>query len=280
MKHLQRNLFIGLGGIGIKTILETKAQVLNHCSKEGVIPSCVGFLGIDTDVTALDCSVASKCGVVCLSPHERFYAGGFHAKEYYCHHKSELTWIPKQNVQKLVPLTHGSGMVRSNGRFAFMYHHRNLFDHLKRLLFENMCSVTGCGHSIKIHIVFSLHGGTGSGMFVDMAYLIREVARGLGIKIFLKGYGVMPGVSMGERDTWHAKDSMLSNTYAALRELDYLMSLNPASGNSIKMPWMDNRTSETPFDNMILVDNVNANGFRLRRTNDMIQVLSMALMDL
>ena len=287
MKHLQRNLFIGLGGIGVKTIVETKAQFLNHCSQNEALPSGVEFLGVDTDMTALGYSVSSKCGEVRLSPRELFCASVFNAREYFYAHKSDMTWMPKQNLDRLVGhMDRGAGTVRSNGRFAFMYHHKNLFDHICMSLDSLMspslvlpddivyCE-TGKVDYINVHVVFSLCGGTGSGMFLDVAYLIREIARESNLNIHLKGYGVLPGVFMSEMpypNIWFQ-----SNTYAALRELDYLSSSNFLAETGIKMPWMDNSTSDAPFDSMILVDNVNANGLRLR-PNDMMQMLSMALM--
>ncbi len=287
MKHLQRNLFIGLGGIGVKTIVETKAQFLNHCSQNEALPSGVEFLGVDTDMTALGYSVSSKCGEVRLSPRELFCASVFNAREYFYAHKSDMTWMPKQNLDRLVGhMDRGAGTVRSNGRFAFMYHRKNLFDHICMSLDSLMspslvlpddivyCE-TGKVDYINVHVVFSLCGGTGSGMFLDVAYLIREIARESNLNIHLKGYGVLPGVFMSEMpypNIWFQ-----SNTYAALRELDYLSSSNFLAETGIKMPWMDNSTSDAPFDSMILVDNVNANGLRLR-PNDMMQMLSMALM--
>ena len=287
MKHLQRNLFIGLGGIGVKTIVETKAQFLNHCSQNEALPSGVEFLGVDTDMTALGYSVSSKCGEVRLSPRELFCASVFNAREYFYAHKSDMTWMPKQNLDRLVGhMDRGAGTVRSNGRFAFMYHHKNLFHHICMSLDSLMspslvlpddivyCE-TGKVDYINVHVVFSLCGGTGSGMFLDVAYLIREIARESNLNIHLKGYGVLPGVFMSEMpypNIWFQ-----SNTYAALRELDYLSSSNFLAETGIKMPWMDNSTSDAPFDSMILVDNVNANGLRLR-PNDMMQMLSMALM--
>ena len=287
MKHLQRNLFIGLGGIGVKTIVETKAQFLNHCSQNEALPSGVEFLGVDTDMTALGYSVSSKCGEVRLSPRELFCASVFNAREYFYAHKSDMTWMPKQNLDRLVGhMDRGAGTVRSNGRFAFMYHHKNLFHHICMSLDSLMspslvlpddivyCE-TGKVDYINVHVVFSLCGGTGSGMFLDVAYLIREIARESNLNIHLKGYGVLPGVFMSEMpypNIW-----LQSNTYAALRELDYLSSSNFLAETGIKMPWMDNSTSDAPFDSMILVDNVNANGLRLR-PNDMMQMLSMALM--
>lgn len=71
-------------------------------------------------------------------------------------------------------------------------------------------------HSIEkplVYVVGSLGGGTGSGTFLDIAYLIRDA---LANQVELHGVFMVPNLGLSD-------DVIYSNTVCALKELDYYM---------------------------------------------------------
>lgn len=69
---------------------------------------------------------------------------------------------------------------------------------------------------LHVFVVGSLCGGTGSGMFLDVAYTLRKSYGNQGVQI--AGYLVMDPSLYGNTT------SMIANTYAALKELNYYTS--------------------------------------------------------
>ena len=160
-------------------------------------------------------------------------------------------------------MTAGAGQVRTNGRFAFTVN-RDLVaavvnDKLNAIqsahIIDNPKYELLSQSAPEIHIAFSICGGTGSGTFINMAYLLRQVASGCKIC----GYAVMPEV-------FHAMmkqgmERVSPNAYGALVDLDYLMS-RTWTDSPLKLEYLsDNHNVEitdTPFDSVVLIDNKNA----------------------
>ncbi len=286
MINVRRSVFIGLGGAGIRAILQVKALLLDHYGHEGELPPCFSFLGVDTDEHALENEARSKTGrKVRLLPHERFFAKVDDPRQYYQTNQERMTWMPKQNVNYLTSMSHGAGTMRSNGRMAFLYNHNKLqmkvtdtlYSVFNPFLQSKWGNIQFAQGPISVHVVFSLCGGTGSGMFLDFSYLLRERTYMINMPNNIHGYGIMPGVFMDESKHPVYAGRLLPNSYAALRELDYLMHLPTADGRGIKMPWMMMETNEHPFDDFVLVDNTCATGLRYHRISDLVEMLTQSL---
>ncbi len=290
-KNLRRSIFIGLGGTGIKSILKTKAILLDNYGKEGELPPMFTFLGIDTDFTEYEKSAKSKTvGEITLTAKERFSISVARPKQYYERSRMEMLWMPRQNIGCVTTLDRGAGQVRSNGRVAFMYNKAQLKTRLEQAISDVNSSNTydarwsdyqSLAHDnatkTEVHIVFSVCGGTGSGTFLDVAYLMRDIARDTCTDITINGYAVLPGVFMDEIRNVSEKSRVQPNAYGALRELDYLMSVT-SDNRLVKISWKPEETDETPFDSLVLVDNVNTQGVHYRKMSDLTEMLSLALL--
>jgi hypothetical protein len=118
--------------------------------------------------------------------------------------------------------------VRALGRLALVDHHRGITRRLEAELRE--CSrVEGLQQATRqsglpvrstvprVYVVAGLAGGTGGGMFLDVAYLVRQLLRDLGqpqaevVGLFLLPQG------RGEK----LRTPELANAYAALAELNH-----------------------------------------------------------
>lgn len=293
---LRRSLFIGLGGTGIKTILKTKSILMDNYRQGEELPPILGFLGIDTDSAEYDTTVECKQGKIKLSAKEKFSIGVANPIGFFNTGKRDFGWIPAQNQVFINTLDRGAGQVRTNGRLAFMFWRSQLKDKIISTLNDiNSASIDdekwknykamggGVDGAVKveIHLVFSICGGTGAGTFLDVAYLIREIAKENRFDITLNGYAVLPGVFKQEIKNLADKSRVEPNAYGALRDLDYLMSLNNGGEQkSFKLNWRtaSKETSELPFDSVALVDNKNAEGLVYKRMSDLTEMLSLVLL--
>lgn len=290
---LRRSIFIGLGGTGMKTILKTKSVLLDNYGQDGELPPLFAFIGIDTDSNEYELPTKSKKNdALTLSARERFSISVNNPKAYFENSKREMRWMPHQNQVFINTLNRGAGQIRSNGRLAFMYNRERLKERLRNALtdvrssesysekwrnYQALESGADGNACTEIHVVFSLSGGTGCGTFLDVAYLLREVARETNSDITINGYGVMPGVFLSEIKDPSAKSRVQPNAYGALRDLDYLMSLQ-TDERFVKVSWQTQETGELPFDSFVLIDNKNTEGICYKKMSDLTEMLSLALL--
>lgn len=110
----------------------------------------------------------------------------------------------------------------------------------------------GGQRSIDVHVAGSFAGGTGSGIFLDVAWLARAIARKLNIKIFLLGFFAMPSV-FGNNMERSAK------AFCAWRELNRMMTIRRTEGNGFRLKWGTQAdviydVDEVVYDHVYLID--------------------------
>ncbi|MFC3767453.1 tubulin-like doman-containing protein [Paenibacillus sp. GCM10012303] len=90
----------------------------------------------------------------------------------------------------------------------------------------------GTNKKLIVFLLTGLSGGTGSGCFLDIAYITRGlIERDYGDsgvdKINMFGYLFMPDVNLSNKSiSDHTREYIKKNGYAALKELDYWMNVN------------------------------------------------------
>lgn len=225
-KRIRRSLFIGLGGIGVETIRRTKAAFYEEYSETAETIPCIGFLGIDTDVFSLRGTVPGKEGDGKLSPDEQLFLRSWdNLAAIYQSQKEHFAWFPKENVPSLLSLSPDA--VRSKKRLLLSLNKEmvvaKLRDAVCRVAYSETDAVTILDAPFfEIHLVFSLAGGTGSGIFLDVAEIIQDILEETNIKANLIAYVFLPDAFSPMSST--CAGFMLKNSYAALLELDYRIS--------------------------------------------------------
>ncbi|HTU19254.1 MAG TPA: tubulin-like doman-containing protein [Gemmataceae bacterium] len=137
------------------------------------------------------------------------------------------SWLSSRMLYR-IPRSQVTTGVRALGRLAFCDNYRLI---LRRLQTElNACmnpdglasalSQTELGlrsNRVRVYVVTSLAGGSGSGMFLDVAYTVRTLLRQAGFtQPDVVGLFLLPSV-----DHSRTRIQTLGNTCAALRELSY-----------------------------------------------------------
>ena len=112
-----------------------------------------------------------------------------------------------------------------------------------------------------IYVICSICGGTGSGMFLDVAYMLRKIVGADPSTRRFIGMFVLPEVYEPVVENQHIK-RIYANAYASLRELDYLLN-SPKRSYLIKgkdHTFADFPKDVPPFDFTFLFSNKNKRG--------------------
>ena len=263
---LKRSIYIGLGGAGIKSILETKKQFIEQY---GEIPSMIQFLGIDTNEGEF--KQAQNEGEVILTAGECCDISGGNLSSFYDNAKEHLNWLPSNNIATIPTpsLNRSPSQIRTNGRLAFIANIEKVYFYINQAYLKaaNYTSVSDSpfvpeDNVVRFHIIFSLAGGTGSACFIDLAYMIRE--RFYTNSRNLIGYAILPDVYKEMIPNGPEMSRICSNAYAALHELEYLMHLKSDS-EPYTLDWMSSgfydekafARNPRPFSWVYLIGNKN-----------------------
>lgn len=119
------------------------------------------------------------------------------------------------------PLGNGAGGERRLGRLYLSYAAqkvKNKISSAYQIATENINTDTA---NIYFHIVSGMGGGTGSGTFIDMCYLLKQQYP----NAHIIGYFFLPKVNADVVTDAETKNYILQNGYAAMQDLDYTMQL-------------------------------------------------------
>ncbi len=248
-------LIIGLGGSGLDGLLHIKdlfskrmemevdprGNKLNH-------PPKTAYLEIDTDGTALQ----KSCNETKLESSEFIDLTDTNLGEKLDNPQAYLKSYQHEWLDELYTRTfiNGAGGIRQAGRLMLMLKAQDVYNQMlgriRDLVSVAAGEATPVNH-VTIVIISGLSGGTGSGTFLDVPYMIRHIMRNhfRAYQYDISGYLVMPDVhvavaAQGDETRRHGLES---NGFAALKELDY---------------WMDADSHRHPFvqqyTNNVMVD--------------------------
>lgn len=134
-----------------------------------------------------------------------------------------MSWLPDSPAFRRETIIDGASQMRVKSRLAMMdcIADRTLLE-LERLLdslFDNRDQA-----KIRVMIVSSLAGGTGSGMFIQTALWVRRFFAGRNCRVTIRGIFLLPDVfirTIGDtrRDNTEIR-SLYSNAYGSIRELN------------------------------------------------------------
>lgn len=291
MAHiLKRSLFIGLGGTGAQALLQTKKRFLDTY---GQIPPMIGFLVIDTDVSTGSKNIPrdnvlrehqNTNDKVSFLPSEIIHIGVQGAAAAYNLNKDTIfDWMPQENEYALRNLWQGAGQVRTNGRFGTYFNQATIMHAVQKKIADiqniniaNQTEFTPKDSGIEISFVFSIAGGTGSGTFIDIVYLVKEALKGNN-NVTNIGFAVLP-------DVFNAMQQGVSmantrpNSYGALMDLDFLMSKDiPSYGLTINLNNQIIPIQTNPFDILFTIGNKNTSGAVVNHISDIAEQIGLAM---
>ncbi|MDZ8064769.1 MAG: tubulin-like doman-containing protein [Nostoc sp. DedQUE08] len=258
---------IGLGGTGYEVVLKLKKRFIDIY---GSVPEVIRFISIDTTENIQEREKSPDGTKVILEPNE-LYAISVANPLPLTRNDHIAEWWPRDI--SAASLISGAGQIRARGRLALFAKVGDI-DALiaqaintvreirtsKQAFSENFQVSSRDG--VEVFIVGSLAGGTGSGTFLDTAFLTREHLNNFSN---ITGVFVLPRVFANIPQTHLVK----SNAYGALKEIEHFWGLSPSNSIEIDYGTKKIKADRPPFDAVFLIDGVNKNGTVVGRPDDL-----------
>jgi len=258
---VRKSIIIGIGGSGMDAVKSAADRIGRTIPEEAV--SYIRFVGIDTAEfetgAGQEKSAYRMPSDTCFQDEGRILLiqsplpAELSADYLREKHSGDpcYNWLPDPGSYE-VPMgsPDGAGLNRSLGRLAFFINEKNirealtnerdrldeLADNHEKFRIADLREDNGMKGGISVFITSSAAGGTGSGMFIDIASMVRDIFRGNGPDLKIYGILMLPFAYGGGSKYKNAR----ANAYAALKEIDSFMSGTPfgaeyPSGNSVRI---------------------------------------------
>lgn len=230
VRKVAPTILIGLGGTGKEVLLRLRRRFYERYNFFG-FPT-MAYLWVDTDTrnVNIDGQVLDHImDAVKFRQEESVSAEipGDAFMEYFRNQTRNphiFSWLD-QKLSAQGQVLNGAGQVRPLGRLAFFHSFDEVSSKLNKALAKvqdksakeemlNRYGIDVDATALDVIFIFSVAGGTGSGMFLDMAFLCRQVLP----KPNITGYLMLPSVFA---DSIKDSEKIFANGYAALKELEY-----------------------------------------------------------
>ncbi|HEX2062691.1 MAG TPA: tubulin-like doman-containing protein, partial [Thermoanaerobaculia bacterium] len=264
---------IGLGGTGYGALLKLKQRFVDAY---GSVPPIIRFLSIDTTENAEGTAQSPAHGA--QLDHNELYVlqvGNPSALVNGTNEHIDEWWPTEIPTQSIIA---GAGQVRARGRLALFAKASEVYSRIRRAvddvrnirnqkqMYADQFQVsTRAG--VEVHIVGSLAGGTGSGTFLDVAFMARDIIGGDEQSNFT-GVLLLPGIF-----TRYAGVALVKpNAYGALKEIEYLSTMKGSFQINYGMRRVD--VTRPPFDVVYLVDSINEQRRVVMEQNDLLALIA------
>lgn len=265
-------ILIGLGGLGSTIVNNIYAKLHPDMLRQTVI------LAMDTDVNWIRSLKDLPDNNIIQTSLNQTVGQYLYNKER-SGDQSVKEWFPTDILEMTRKLmTDGAGQVRGVSRLALTGAIEN--NEVQKIVAEisriNTQSTSKFISGVRVCLVGSLAGGTGSGMFLQVALMLRKLLRErFGVETVMSiGYFLLGGVleGCGKITGLEEVDNINANTYACFKELNALTeNASSTKSNSLNIkfefdpynpnPMLSNR--DLPFDYYHLIDHLNLNGKNL-----------------
>jgi Tubulin like len=260
--NLAPTMLIGIGGTGKDVLLRIRRLFYERGGKKDNIIGypIIGYLVLDTDRDAFT-RLADESVSAFVTQEIQFNRGGLREAVYCSVLPNEFTqymtggkrvyphvfdWLlPEVGQYGASGVTEGAGQNRQLGRLAFFHNFREI----KRCLEAGIQEIIEHAKApqkvarwlppnaiidetrLEVVLVYSLAGGTGAGMFLDMGMLARKVVNDLklGVRPHFTHIGVLPEPFVQDArpsakaivDPRRMREKIQENAFACLREMEY-----------------------------------------------------------
>ncbi len=191
--------------------------------------------------------------------------------------KSNVTeWFPNESPTILrTKFSDGAGQIRAISRLAYMQVMGNpekLMDLEKKLQTFSQVDGLDYANDVRVMIVCSIAGGTGSGIFLQTALYLKDYFKSKGKNVTIRGSFVLPDIFVKNNIINGVNTiNVRANGYACLKELDAIIksTMGQDDENNINIqlaykPGMaDEKVTTNPYDFVFLYDYENLDGQHL-----------------
>jgi len=297
-------LLVGCGGLGSTIVNQTKAKLAEYMSGDSADQSwqdrysTVRFVSIDTagydgDFGTCHLTDAEQIRLPLSKEEVRVlidsaanpppYMGWYQPMERERRKDSDL-------LDRLPPFEAGCGTHRVFGRMAAVKNWADVVTSLRNVM-QGWSPVEGrdrFGNGIPapedatrtVVVVSSLGGGTGTGIFLDVTAAIHYLQQEAGWDAVVYGVFVLPDATcLRQGMNSFQRANVDANSYAALKELDYLLHGNPFEmvyGDDLQVA-IDNRQRRL-FNEVFLINRENTAGAQLTSLDQVVDMAAEGLL--
>lgn len=265
-------ILIGLGGTGKEVLLRIRRQFVEKYGSLDDFP-ITSYLYIDTDnAPAEESGIARErdylINDIDFKPSEKVF-NPVNPSDY-IHRINDVPHIKEWlnttgEIGKLGTMNTGAGQIRPAARLALFHNYDEIVYKLSSakstITDSRSINIVKEKHNIKsvntekinVYVITSVSGGTGSGMFIDLGFLIRHLFRNQAVS---SSYIVLPKIYQG-----YGKERVFANGYSALMELEYYN-----LKNTFNTAWKKNEHNKFQpgvYDDVYLIDGENSKNLSL-----------------
>ncbi|MBQ9041684.1 MAG: hypothetical protein IJ111_02585 [Eggerthellaceae bacterium] len=261
-------LIVGLGGMGQKVVKRISKMI----DREGL--SNVELVVMDTDVNDLRDTKENFPRIFTVQTSPRGTVGGALDQNPY----ARDLWFPVNDGLTGKPFTEGAGQVRAVSRLALDHAiEQGYMSELEKAI-EKLHNLSGetMRQEMRIMLVGSNNGGTGSGLVLPVAMFIRNflITRYQDNSAIIRGFFLEPDTIFDLIVDEEERNSLRCNAYATIREIDAFFrkeyagegdefkhvvfnAPQPGSGERVDYP------NILPYHFVFLMDAINSEGEHL-----------------
>jgi hypothetical protein len=273
--RVRKTLVIGLGGTGLRSVQRMKEKYHEVYGTDN-IPT-TEFLVFDTaDKKPLPTANGQD---IELQPNEFQKLETTDPKKIVRVNSEVQDWFPGEGVPLHTANGPGANQVRAIGRLKLFQNASDVHSRIKQA-FDSLRAIKpkhDLGEfdlndraDILISVVGSLAGGTGSGTFLDIAFVCRKFMNAADT---LVGYLLLPDVFTSKPSTHNIRP----NAYGALKELDMLMSRSSMANGSYQFGGQRITRQDAPFNIVYLINNKQKEKYTYTEVEEMTELLGMGV---
>ncbi|HMS66431.1 MAG TPA: tubulin-like doman-containing protein, partial [Ignavibacteria bacterium] len=276
-QELMPTIIIGLGGTGKEVLLRIRRQFVEKYGSISEFP-IISYLYIDTDNAPSEESGIARerdflINEIDFQPSEKIFhpvnpSDYIYRIQDVPHIKEWLSTTGE--IAKLGTMNTGAGQIRPAARLAFFHNYDEIVAKLtsakSKITDSRSINLVKEIHKIKnvntdkinVYVITSVSGGTGSGMILDMGFLIRSIFRNQAVSTC---YVVLPKIYQS-----YGKERVFANGYAALKEFEYYN-----LKNTFDVSWRKNEPHTFQpgvYDDTYIIDGENSKNLSLSDQNN------------
>ena len=282
--HLKPHLFIGVGGTGLEVLKDLKA--LNQNKYHGDLEN-FEYLSIDTRDNSSMAGPLDENERHDLSASEIVQDVSTVLTNMESSYPGIADWFPdvtKWSVLKdFYASLEGANQCRALGRLMLYLDSEQVRAKIRRKIRDITDStipemltkrgIIGTTQPVHVYIIGSICGGTGSGQFIDLAYIVHDAGKSHG-NIHVDAVLGLPQLFSNVPTESIEKNN--ANAYAALRELNHYMTIKDYS---VKFPGNSeiSMKDRAPFKQIYLINSPNSTGVSFRDRADACRMVARGL---
>lgn len=213
----KETLFVGVGGIGSDIVV----RVAERC--KGSEADNIKFVAMDTNANDLKCVKNSKANVIPIQTSSTQSVLDYLKKD----DDARNNWFPNNTTLYSKTVSEGAGQVRAISRLALNAtiktgEIQKLYKAIDELFLKDGGDLK---QALRVVVVSSAAGGTGSGIAMTVGMLIREYLHKHYREkaAIIRGYLLLPGVMDTVIRTETEKEGLRRNGYATIKEINGFM---------------------------------------------------------